>query len=219
VLQLFTGFDARESVGWHVFVASALARCSVPLALHPIVIDHYPVKQGSNAFTFSRFLIPHILGYQGWAVFVDGADMLCRADLAELEQLRDPYMAVQVVKHEYRTRHPRKYVGTDLECENRDYPRKNWASVMLINCYAAVWRRMTPEAIQKMPALDLLGLRFIDDDRIGDLPLVWNWLVDEYGDSAEAKLLHWTAGTPQFPAYRDAPAAAEWLEAATELIV
>jgi hypothetical protein len=217
MLQLFTGFDEREALGWHVFAATALKRCSVPLSLHPIVLDHYRVRQGSNAFTFSRFLIPHILGFRGWAVFVDGADMLCRGDLAELELLRDPYAAVQVVKHEYLTRHPRKYLGTAMECDNADYPRKNWASVMLINCYHMAWRRITPDTIGDFTGLDLLGLRFIDDERIGDLPPAWNWLVDEYGDDDKAKLLHWTAGTPQFPAYRGAPASGEWLAAASGL--
>jgi hypothetical protein len=217
MLHVFTGYDEREAPGWHVFIQTAIARCSVQLALHPIVREIYGAPQGSNAFTFSRFLIPHILGFKGWAVFVDGADMLCRGDLAELEWMRDPYSAVQVVKHDYQTRHPRKYIGTEMECDNRDYQRKNWASVMVINCYHMAWRKVTPDTIHQFAPLDLLGLRFIDDDRIGELPAEWNWLVDEKGDNPEAKLLHWTAGTPQFPAYRAAPAAAEWLTVASSL--
>jgi hypothetical protein len=136
--------------------------------------------------------------------------MLCRSDIAALEQLRDPRMAVQVVKHDYETKHPVKYLGTALECGNGDYPRKNWASVMLINCYNMAWRRITPATVWKMRPLELLGLRFIDDERIGELPAEWNWLADEQGPNDQARILHWTAGIPAMPAYADAPHAREW---------
>jgi hypothetical protein len=36
--------------------------------------------------------------------------------------------AVAVVKHDYKTKHRRKYIGTPLEADNADYPRKNWSS-------------------------------------------------------------------------------------------
>jgi hypothetical protein len=42
------------------------------------------------------------------------------------------------------------------------------------------------------------------------LPPAWNWLADEYGYNAAAKLVHWTAGIPGFNAYRDSPHADEW---------
>src|SRR5690606_36000298 len=91
-------------------------------------------RDGTNAFIYSRFLIPYLQNYKGWALFVDGADMIVKGDLAELWALRDKAKAVQVVKHDYRTKHPRKYVGTQMEADNRDYPCKNWSSVMVINC-------------------------------------------------------------------------------------
>jgi hypothetical protein len=212
MITLFTGFDRRESAGWHVFAQSVLERCSQPVAIRPLT--HMPgMPEGSNAFTFTRFLIPYLMDWQGTAIFVDGVDMLCREDLAELEALRNPHMAVQVVKHDYRTRHPMKYVGSSMECENRDYPRKNWASVMLINCGNIAWRKVRPHTLAGYTPLDLLGLRFIDDERIGDLPPEWNWLADEHGEWDGAKLLHWTAGVPEFEAYKTSAHAAEWFAA------
>jgi lipopolysaccharide biosynthesis glycosyltransferase len=73
-------------------------------------------------------LIPELMNFAGFAIFVDAADMLCRGDLTELWSMRDKNFAVQVVKHDYRTKHPRKYVGTELEADNQDYPRKNWSA-------------------------------------------------------------------------------------------
>ena len=139
MLNLFVGFDPREEVGTHAFNSSVLAHTTKPVAITHL---HKPMlegtlgqlfDEGTNAFTKTRFLIPHLMSRKGWAIFMDGADMLCMGDLAELMDLADPYKAVQVVKHNYRTKAPRKYLGTQMEAENEDYPRKNWASLMLIN--------------------------------------------------------------------------------------
>jgi hypothetical protein len=144
---------------------------------------------------------------------MDGADMLCRWDLADLEALRDPYKAVQVVQHDYRTNASRKYVGTAMESDNTDYPRKNWASVMLINCSHYAWRRMTPSVLLKGNRLEALSFAWCPDQYIGDLPLHWNWLVDEHGPSETAKVLHWTQGVPLFQSYSHMPHSDEWFKA------
>jgi hypothetical protein len=81
--RLFAGYDAREAIGFHVFVASVLERASVPVAVHALDDKGLPV--GSNAFTFSRFLVPWLCGFQGRAIFADGSDMLMQADIAELD--------------------------------------------------------------------------------------------------------------------------------------
>jgi len=138
--------------------------------------------------------------------------MLLRGDLADLWELFDPYAAVQVVKHQYESKHPRKYVGTPMEAPNEHYPRKNWASLMLINCDHYAWRKLTPTYVETASKLELLTFSWLNEVLIGDLPKTWNWLCDEYGPSDRARLLHWTAGVPEFEQYRDAPHADEWLE-------
>jgi hypothetical protein len=50
----------------------------------------------------------------------------------------------------------------------------------------------------------------LDDDRIGELPIEWNWLPDEFGENPAAKLLHYTLGTPCFTEFKDTPQADEW---------
>lgn len=217
MINLFTGWDPREATGWHVFASSVLERCSLPVALMPLT-RAVVQREGTNAFTFSRFCIPWLRNHRGWALFVDGVDMLCRGDLARLWEKRDPAFAVQVVKHDYQTRHPRKYVGTPMETANQDYPRKNWASVMLINCGHPAWKAITPQLVERAGALHLLGLRFLEDEAIGSLGPEWNWLADEHGPYADAQLLHWTAGVPGIEAYRNAPEALAWAQQWLQLI-
>jgi hypothetical protein len=51
---------------------------------------------------------------------------------------------------------------------------------------------------------------WLDDSEIGSLPKEWNWLTTEYEDNYDAKLLHYTLGTPCFKDYNDADMADVW---------
>lgn len=209
MIRLFCGYEAAEAQGFHVFVQSVIARASEPVAVIPLAAMGLPT--GSNSFTLSRFLIPYLCGFEGRAIFVDASDMALAADVAGLAALADDRYAVQVVQHpDYQTRHPVKYRGTPLECANRDYSRKNWASVMLVNCAHHGWQGMTPERIAAAHPLELLQFQFLADEAIGALPPEWNRLVDEGHPLEGAALLHWTAGIPGFLEYMDAPGAAFW---------
>jgi hypothetical protein len=213
VIHLFTGFDKREAVGLHVFVQSVLEHASEPVSITPLSGRLTKRKDGSNAFTFARFSVPELMEHRGWALFMDGADMVCRADIAELWAMRDARKAVQVVKHYYMTRNPVKDLGTSMECENRDYDRKQWASVMLMRCDHPAWKRVGD-------TLSTLQLRMFEDDEIGELPIEWNWLADEHGANEAAKVLHFTCGIPKLERYRDTPQADVWFdyhERATEV--
>jgi hypothetical protein len=115
-------------------------------------------------------------------------------------------MDVQVVKHDYKTRMPVKYLGSP----NEDYPRKNWSSVILWNCGSFPNRKLMPDFVQRSTGAELHRFSWLDDARIGELPPEWNWLPDEYGPNPAAKLLHYTLGTPCFHEFADTPMAAEW---------
>lgn len=209
MIQLFCGYDRRESAGFHTFVHSVIARASQPVSIVPLA--GLGLTQGSNAFTLSRFLVPYLTGFTGRAIFCDASDMLMLGDVAELDALYDPAQAVQVVKHgDYLSIHPRKYVGTDMECAQSNYARKNWASLMLLNCGHSAWRAVTPEAVESAEALDLLQLTHIDGRDIGELPPAWNVLIDEGQQDDGAKLLHWTAGVPWFKHYQNARRSKDW---------
>lgn len=219
MIALYAGFDPREEVGFHTFTSSVIHNASEPVAIVPLHMaglrNTYSggERDGTNAFIYTRFLIPCLQGYRGWAIFVDGCDMVCRGDIAELWALREDRYAVQVAQHYYRTKHARKYVGTTMEAGNEDYPRKNWSSVMLINCGHPAWHEMGPGEVAGMTGAELHRFSWIPPQCVGSIPFVWNWLADEYGENPQAKLLHWTAGIPAWPAYRDAPMADAWREA------
>ncbi len=160
---------------------------------------------GSNQFIYSRFLVPRLCDYIGHAIYLDG-DMIVKGDLAELWEMRDGYFGAQVVKHEYKTKQPKKYLGAT----NEDYPRKNWSSVILWNCAYFPNRDLTPEYIAEQTGAHLHRFSWLVDTRIGELPPEWNWLVDEYPHNDNAKLLHYTLGTPCFDAYNSCDHATEW---------
>ncbi len=212
-MRLYVGFDPREAIGFHTFLGRLIALGGREVEIIPLCGEQ---QDGTNAFTYERFRIPDLMNWSGTAIFVDACDMLLRAPIHELMKLRDPSKAVQVVKHDYRTRHPRKYVGTELEAGNGDYPRKNWSSVILWNC----GHRAHFNAREEMRGFDgayLHRFSWLKDEEIGELPIEWNWLADEYGENDKAKLLHWTAGIPGFYHYRNAPHADEWKAAARKV--
>lgn len=51
-----------------------------------------------------------------------------------------------------------------------------------------------------------------DADPIGALPLGWNWLVGEYEDNPDAKILHYTLGGPWFPETANCSHADLWVK-------
>lgn len=216
MIRVFAGYDPRESAGYHTFCQSVIDTCSKPVSIAPLSLKQVKgvygqgQRDGTNEFIYTRFLIPYLCGYEGWALFVDGADMICKGDLAELWALRDTFTAVQVVKHDYKTRHPKKYVGTRMESGNADYPAKNWSSVMLINCAHPEWRIVTPSFVADTPGSVLHRFSFMDPTWVGDLPKEWNWLPQEHGDNPDAKLIHYTAGVPGFHHYKDTEMASDW---------
>lgn len=211
MIRLFCGFDKREQPGLHVFIGSVLRHASKPVSFTPL--SSQGLTQGSNAFTLSRFLVARLCDFRGRAMFVDGSDMLAMEDIAQLDALFNPKYAVQVVKHpEYVSSHASKYVGTEMEVAQSNYPRKNWASVMLVNCEHSAWASLYT-MLDSVPVSHALQFAFLSDDAIGDLPPEWNVLVDEGQDSTNAKLLHWTAGIPYFDHYSSAPRASDWFEA------
>jgi lipopolysaccharide biosynthesis glycosyltransferase len=214
-VPLYVGYDPREAACYHVFTQSVIERASIPVSFHPLhrpMLDNFDgQKDGTNAFIYSRFLIPHLQNYSGWAIFADG-DMTLTEDIAKLWELREECIvnkAVCVVKHDYRTKHPRKYIGTPMEADNTSYPRKNWSSVMLWNCGHMANRILTPEFVAEAPGSFLHRFSWLNDNQIGELPPEWNVLVGEQ-DASLASLLHYTCGAPGFSHYKYCDGAEHW---------
>lgn len=209
LISLFVGFDQREAVAYHAFCQSVIEKASQPVSFIPLAKNTLKgfdgKRDGSNEFIYSRFLVPYLTGYTGHAIYADG-DMICQGDIAELWAMRDPYKAVQVVKHDYKTKHHIKYLGA----KNEDYPKKNWSSLILWNCGSFPNKILTPETVKEMTGEYLHRFQWLDDERVGALPATWNYLSTEYPDDEGAKLIHYTIGTPCFPDYKHSPMAGIW---------
>jgi lipopolysaccharide biosynthesis glycosyltransferase len=200
-INLIVGFDQREAVAYHVFCQTIIDRSTMPVQFLPLAentLNRYKEvhTDGSNKFIYSRFLTPYLMNFSGWAIFADG-DMVCQADISELWNLRDETKAVQVVKHDYKTKTTKKYLGN----KNEDYPKKNWSSLILWNCGHPKNAILTPEFIQSQPGSYLHRFSWLGDDLVGGLDVEWNWLAIEYPENPNAKLIHYTLGTPCFQDY------------------
>ena len=210
MINVFIGYDPREAIAYHVCANSIIRHSTKPVSLVPLALktlQDYEEKHtdGSNQFIYSRFLVPHLMEYNGWAIFMDG-DMLVREDINKLWELRDETKAVMVVKHDYQTKMSEKYLGA----KNENYPRKNWSSVILWNCGHPANARVTPAFIQSATGAQVHRFTWLTNDLIGELPVEWNWLPDEFGPNTDAKLLHYTLGTPSFHEFATTPMGDEW---------
>lgn len=211
--RVFIGFDPHETVAHHVLASSIQRLSSVPvaiaqIALHQLRDDFNRPRHElqSNDFSFSRWLVPHLCNYSGWALWLD-CDMLFFDDIAKLWALRDNRYAVQVVKHKHVPRETTKYLGN----QQTAYERKNWSSVMLMNC--AKCRKLTADYVEIAPGLDLHQFKWLPDGEIGELPHEWNYLVgyDTLDTLAEpVKNAHFTIGGPYFREYYDCEFAKDW---------
>jgi lipopolysaccharide biosynthesis glycosyltransferase len=177
----------------------------VPVALNLFSEYKETHTDGSNHFIYTRFLVPWLMGWSGKAIFIDG-DMIVRGDIIELYETLSTTQDVAVVKHDYLTKQTEKYMGA----KNEDYPRKNWSSVIVWNCNSFPNRKLTPEFVMASTGAFLHRFTWLADDRIQELPPEWNWLPDEYGPNLNAKLLHYTLGTPCFHEYANTPQNDEW---------
>ncbi|RJF76854.1 glycosyltransferase [Azospirillum cavernae] len=215
MINVFIGYDPRETVAFSVLEHSINARASRPVSITPLMLsqlkslmwrERHPLQ--STDFSFSRFLTPYLCGFQGWSIFLD-CDMLVLDDIAALWDLADDRYAVQVVKHQHVPQEERKFLG---QPQTR-YEKKNWSSVMLFN--NARCAALTPDYVNTATGMELHQFHWLGDDSlIGDLPHRWNHLVD-YDPPAprdEVSNLHYTIGGPYFDRYVDCGYADLWFQ-------
>lgn len=223
IIRIFIGFDPRERAATNVLIDSIYQHSTMPVAITPIVTPQLE-RQGiycrpkdpnqSTAFSFTRFLVPHLMEYEGWAIFMD-CDMLCRGDVANLWNLRDDRFSVMCVQHMHRPTETTKFLGE----RQTSYPKKNWSSLMMLNCSRCT--RLTPEYVNSATGLELHRFQWLSsEDEIGAIPDQWNHLVavQDPNKANNATMLHWTLGGPWFKEQRTmgGALAAEWFSARDE---
>ncbi len=213
VIRVFIGYDSREAVSFSVLAHSIHTRASRPVSITPLVLeqlkgvfDRPRDALQSTDFSFSRFLVPYLSGYEGWSIFTD-CDVIVRDDIAELWAMRDDRYAVMCVHHEYVPTETDKFLGA----VQTKYDKKNWSSVMLFN--NARCKALTPEYAESASGLELHQFKWLDGDHlIGELPGKWNHLVGVDEPDPDAALVHYTIGGPYFSEYDGCEFSDEWRE-------
>lgn len=225
--RIFIGFDGSEAAAYWVSRLSLYRHAAEPktLTVRPLVQQtlrmaglywRFPDPLASTEFTYTRFLVPHLARYRGWALFMD-CDMLCRADIGDLFALADPRYAVMCVKHDYEPADATKMDGKAQTL----YPRKNWSSLVLYNCGHPANRALTLDAANSESGSFLHRFQWLDDDLIGELPVEWNWLEGWHTLAAcpEPRMVHYTRGIPGIhDGFSAAPFADEWLATARAVV-
>jgi hypothetical protein len=183
-LNVFIGYDPRQPVGINVLSHSILRHSSKPVSITALKLSQLPIqRRGLTEFTYSRFLVPHLCGYEGQAIFMD-ADIVVKGDIAELFASGDG-SAVQVMQQQ---------------------PQFEWASVMLFD--NAQCKVLTPEFVEDEKNV-LFDLKWAE--KVGELPLEWNHCVG-YQEPKAAKLYHFTQGLPCWYETQGLAENKEWLE-------
>jgi len=218
--RIFIGWDSRFPEPALVLEYSLRRRSSIPLDIRFLDARHLADCHGfrlpadklaSTEFTYSRFLVPWLCGYEGKALFLDN-DMVCLGDVAELfalpmtvpDGVSSRLLALRVVKHDHQ---PVDGSVKMYGAVQTAYPRKNWSSLMLMDCDQL--RCWTKEVVEAGNGARLHRFADLADSQIGDVHPSWNSL-----DTLDAgtKLIHWTSGGPWYEQYRDCPHADLWFK-------
>ena len=231
---VYIGYDPREDVAYEVlkFTIERIAVDNVDIKpirkdviermglyrrTHTVqndqMIDDIDGKPFSTEFSFSRFLVPALNMYQGWALYMD-CDMYLRTDINELfEEYNMDYYPAYCVKHKYEPTDEYKMDGRVQE----QYRRKNWSSLILWNCGHDLNKKLTPEVVSTQTGSWLHGFEWLPDkdSDIGTIHQEWNWLDGHSPEDMKAKNVHFTTGGPWFKGWKcgraiDGMYASEW---------
>ena len=116
--NIYIGWDSREDIAYQVCEHSILNRSKttnvIPLKQNELrdsgTYTREIDKLGSTEFTFTRFLVPHLQEYNGWAMFCD-CDMVFLIDAQEVFDQVDDKFAVMCVQHNYDVKEGTKMDG------------------------------------------------------------------------------------------------------------
>jgi len=227
---VYIGFDSREAVASDIAAASISRHTRHPLKFYylkhrglrkagffqrPWIVDSdtgnwrdlLDSKPFSTEFSHTRFLVPELQKFRGWALFMD-ADMIFQNDITKLFSKCDDKYAVMCVKH-----HHEPTVDTS-KMDGRSqlkYYRKNWSSFVLWNCSHPSNRGITKEKVNFMAGRDLHSFSWLKDEEIGALSFNYNYISGVSPIlSDKPSVIHYTEGGPWFDECKNVPYADLW---------
>jgi len=217
-VNFFIGYDSKEDIAYRVCKSSLLTRSTIKIKVNSLKIEELIAKKfynrakdplASTEFTYTRFLIPELMFFKGWAVFCD-CDFIFFEDVANLFKDLDDSKAIYCVQHDYTPKEKHKMDGQ----KQTIYPRKNWSSFVIFNCSHPSNKKLNIELVNSESGSFLHQFKWLNDDEIGSLDERWNWL--EGWTSQNNKLspfaVHFTRGGPWFEEWQDVEFADEWLK-------
>ena len=209
-MKVFVGYDTREDIAYQVCKHSLESR-NKNVEVRPLKQNELreqgwysrPIdKLASTEFTFTRFLVPELCNFDGWALFCD-SDIIFIEDIKQLFDQADDKYAVMCAQHDYTPKEGINMAGQTQTV----YPRKNWSSVVLFNCGHPSNKKLDINLVNNPDITGAYLHRFswLDDTEIGQISHEWNWLTDWYeeGKDGTPKALHYTEGGPWFENYRN----------------
>lgn len=224
-MNIYIGYDSREDLAYQVTNYSIKSK-SPNANIHPLKLKELREKNlytreedklGSTEFTFSRFLIPSLNNYKGWALFCD-CDILFLEPVEELFSKANDKYAIMCVQHDYKPTSETKMDGKIQSI----YPRKNWSSLVLWNCGHPANKKLTSDLVNHPDTTGKYLHRFswLQDDEIGEINHEWNWLVGWYKEPQDGtpKAIHYTEGGPWFSDYRFCEYSEIWKEYLSEMM-
>jgi hypothetical protein len=188
-IQIFVGASDTELIPFLVLKHSIESHSSRPVNVQRLPLVRKKPKHRRNRprtpFSFSRFLIPSLMNFEGKAIYLD-SDMLVFSDITDLynHKLGDKHLGV-TVQH----RPPEKWKS------NSQFQMGRQFSVMVIDCEKSQWK--IDEIISSLNSGDysyhdlMYSMKITAEDKIDDsIDPSWNSL--ENYDSSSTKLLHFT---------------------------
>jgi lipopolysaccharide biosynthesis glycosyltransferase len=137
VIRIFVGTDRSQFLAVSVLEHSIKRYTKAPIEVYamldlPIRQPKDPREHQRTGFSFSRFCIPQLCGYQGKALYMD-ADMLVRKDISELWQMS--FDGAKIIIQEDLNK-----IQSNTEGKS-GAPKKRikQCAVMLIDCEKANW--------------------------------------------------------------------------------
>ena len=223
-LKFFIGYDSKEDIAYRVCKYSLLKRSSINIKVFSLKLDelvamNYYTRSidplASTQFTYSRFLVPKLTNYTGWAVFCD-CDFIFLDDVSKLCEGLDESKAVYCVKHDYTPKEKHKMDGQ----KQTIYPRKNWSSFIVYNCSHPSTKNLTIDKVNNETGAYLHQFKWCRDEEIGSLDERWNYLEGwtSNHNKSEPYAVHYTRGGPWFEEWQDVEFAQEWLTERNEYL-
>jgi hypothetical protein len=210
-MRVFVGVDESQLLAAEVLEHTIRQHASGPVEVTPMTQVKAPMPKDKRnrprtSFSFSRFAIPALCGYQGRALYVD-ADMQVFDDIAQLWDI--PFDGAKVLCTD-QPEPPEKWRGS-----GHFHPGRQM-SVMMLDCGSLDW-----DVEEVVRGLDqgrytyeqlMFEMCLLPPEQVTDgLPPAWNHL--EHFEPGDTKLLHYTVVPTQPWKNDENPLRSIWEEA------